>query len=44
MMYNILSSKFIANILALVLKYDDNNDGIKFCFKFHEMSDDYEDI
>ena len=44
MIYNILSSKFIANILALFLKYDDNNDGIKFCFKFHEMSDDYEDI
>jgi len=41
--YNILSSKCIAN-LALVLKYADNNDGQKLCFKFHEMSNDYEDI
>ena len=36
-------SVFLLN-LALVLLYDDNNDGINFVFKFHEVSGDYGDI
>ena len=40
----IYSAKLLIK-LALVLQYDDNkNDGEKYVFKFHDVSDDYEDM